>query len=163
MWTWRSTLSKIKINTAVCTSFVLVCTDHYFVVPQTVKQKVKNKKWPARNFKIFKFHLCHSKENLLYPFVPLLFSFISQRVRRYSAFQFLRNPYIANLANFKDRNGTNGIRKRIVCIRLYLYYFRLYLKGFGDTAISKFHKCAKRGSRPFLKISLLLLFVSHSF
>jgi len=35
-------------------------------------------------------------------FVPLLLSFVPQRVRRYSAFQFLRNPYIANLANFKD-------------------------------------------------------------
>jgi len=39
----------------------------------------------------------------LYPFVLLLFSFVPQReVRRYSAFQFLCNPYVANLANFKD-------------------------------------------------------------
>jgi len=120
----------------------------------------------------------------LYPFVPLLLSFVPQRVRRYSAFQFLHNPYVANLTNFKDiemgptaferesfvpvrtsltfvctskdseiqrvsvfaqplhskfsefqRYGTNGIRKRIVCTRLYLYYFRLYLKVFGDTFV----------------------------
>ena len=35
-------------------------------------------------------------------FVPLLLSFIPQKIRRYSKFQFLHNPYIANLANFKD-------------------------------------------------------------
>ena len=48
------------------------------------------------------FNLCHSKENRLYPFVSLLFSFVSQRVRKYSVFQFLRDLYIANLANFQD-------------------------------------------------------------
>jgi len=52
------------------------------------------------------------------------------------------------------RNGTNGIRKRIVCTRLYLSYFRLYLKGFEDTAISKFRKCVKRVRRSFLKIEI---------
>ena len=39
------------------------------------------------------------------------------------------------------RNGTNGIRKKIVCIRLYLSYFRLYLKGFGDTTRFSFCPC----------------------
>ena len=113
------------------------------------------------------------------------------KVRRYSVFQFLRNPCIANLVNFQDiemepmaferesfvpvytsptfvciskdsemqhvsifaqplyselsqfsryRNGINGIRKRIVCTRLYFSYFRLYLKAFGDTA--RFSFCA---------------------
>ena len=38
------------------------------------------------------------------------------------------------------RNGTNDIRKKIVCIRLYFFYFRFYLKRFEDTAISKFPK-----------------------
>jgi len=35
-------------------------------------------------------------------FVSLLLSFVSQRLRRYNAFQFLRVLYIANLANFQD-------------------------------------------------------------
>jgi len=34
-------------------------------------------------------------------FVSLLLSFVSQRLRRYNAFQFLRVLYIANLANFQ--------------------------------------------------------------
>jgi len=54
------------------------------------------------NFKIFLFHLCHSKENRLYPFVSLLLSFVSRRIRRRSAFQFLRDLCKTNLANFQD-------------------------------------------------------------
>jgi len=98
IWIWRSTLSKIKITTG---RLYFVCTCLYrSLFPCTSNKKWKIKKWPARNFKIFKFHLCHSKEN-----------------------------------------------------RLYLSYFHLYLEGFEDIAISKFRKCAKRGSWSFLKIS----------
>jgi len=89
--------NKNKNMQAICTSFVFVSIIISFV-SQTVKQKVKNKKWPARNFKIFKFYLCHSRES-------------------------------------------------------FFFCTRLYFKGFGDTAILKFRKCAKRGSQPFLKIS----------
>jgi len=104
MWTWRPTLSKIKINTAGRLYFVCTCLYRSLF---RLYLKQLNKKWKIKNgqratLKFFKFHLCHSKENRLYSFVPLLLSFVPQRVRRYSAFQFLRNSYIANLTNFKD-------------------------------------------------------------
>jgi len=150
MWTWRSTLSKIKINIAGHLYFVCTCLYRLF----RLYLKQLNKKWKIKNgqraiIRFFNFiyairkrivctsliFVCtskgskiqrvsifaqplyselsqfsrywngnqrHSKENRLYPFVPLLFSFVSQRVRRYNAFQFLRNPYIANLVNFQD-------------------------------------------------------------
>ena len=104
MWTWRPTLSKIKINTAGRLYFVCTCLYRSLF---RLYLKQLNKKWKIKNgqratLKFFKFHLCHSKENRLYSFVPLLLLFVPQRVRRDSAFQFLRNLYIVNLANFKD-------------------------------------------------------------
>jgi len=105
MWTWRSTLSKIKINTASRLYFVCTCLYRSLF---RLYLKQLNKKWKIKNdqratLKFFYFiYAIYSKENRLYPFVPLLLSFLPQRIRRYSAFQFLRNPYIANLANFKD-------------------------------------------------------------
>jgi len=168
--------------------FVCTCLYLFVINPFVFRLYLKqlNKKWKIKNgqratLRFFNF-ICHSKENRLYPFILLLW-FVSQKVRRYSAFQFLRDPYIANLANFQDiemrptaferesfvpvcnsltfvctskdleiqhvsvfvqslyselsqfsryRNETNGIWKRIICTRLYLPYFRLHLKGFGD-------------------------------
>jgi len=105
MWTWRLTLSKIKINTAGCLYFVCTCLYRSLF---RLYLKQLNKKWKIKN---------------------------GQR------------------ATLKFFYFIYAIRKRIVCTRSYLSYFRLYLKGFGDTAISKFHKCVKRVSRSFLKIS----------
>jgi len=44
-------------------------------------------------------------------------------------------------------------RKRIVCTRLYHLSIRLYLKGFGDTALFSFSVTLPHGTQPFYKIS----------
>jgi len=92
MWTWRPILSKIKINTVARLYFV--CTDHY-IVSQTIKESGKQKKWHT-TLRFFNFIYVIRKRIVC----TSLFSFVLWRVRRYSAFQFLRNSNIANLANF---------------------------------------------------------------
>ena len=52
----------------------------------------------------------------------------------------IKNGQCATLRFF---NFIYVIRKRIVCTRLYLFYFRLYLKGFEDT--TRFSFCATVG------------------
>jgi len=84
-------------------------------------------------------------------FVPLLLSFVPRRVRRYSDFKISKMRQERKLVIFKDieMGPTTFERELFVSVCT----FRLYFKGFGDTMISKFHKCVKRGSRSFLKIS----------
>jgi len=51
--------------------------------------------------RFFKFHLCHSKKNRLYPFVPLLLSFVPQKVRKYSDFKISEMCQEGKAAIFK--------------------------------------------------------------
>ena len=141
MWTWHSTLSKIKINTVGRLYFV--CTCLYRSLFRWYLEQL-NKKWKIKNgqratLRFFNFIYAIRKRIVC---TCLYLSYFRLYLKEFGAFQVLRDPYIANLANFQDiemvRNGTNGIRKRTVCTRLYLSYFRLYFKGFEDTAISKF-------------------------
>jgi len=64
--------------------------------------KQLNKKWKIKNYQrgTLRFFLISFMPFERKSFVPFLLSFVSQRVRRYSTFQFLRERYIANLANF---------------------------------------------------------------
>jgi len=57
----------------------------------------------SRSFlKISKWDQQHSKENLLYPFVPLLLSFVLQKVRRHSDFKISKMRQEGKSIIFKD-------------------------------------------------------------
>jgi len=74
-------------------------------------------------------------------FVPVCISLTFDCILKGSEIQrflIFAQPLHSELSQFsKYRNGTNGIRKRIIYTRLYLFYFRLYLKEFGNTTFFK--------------------------
>jgi len=117
MWIWCSTLSKIKINTV--SRLYFVCTCLYRLLFRLYLKQL-NKKWKIKNgqrstLRFFNFIYCHSKENrlylsyfYLYPFVPLLLSFVPQRVRRYSDFKISQMRQERKSVIFKDIEMAKG-------------------------------------------------------
>ena len=116
---------------SICTSFIFLCTSvrRYSAFQFLRDPYIAN----LVNFQNIEMG-SKAKENHLYSFVPLLFSFVLQRVRRYSNFKTTETRQEGKSAILT----TNGIRKRIVCTRLYFFYFHLYLKGFRDIRFQNF-------------------------
>jgi len=76
-------------------------------------------------------------------FVPLLLSFVPQRVRRYSAFQFLRNHYKTNLANFQDIEMGPTAFERESFVPLLLSFVPQKVQRYNDFKISKMYQEGK--------------------
>jgi len=99
------------------------------------------------------------------------FHLYPQRIKKYSALQFLRNRHIGKLHFKRYRDMINDIRKRIVCIRLYLFLFVLrrynvfqFLRNPYLSNLTNFQniEMGKTERESFVPICIFVTFVSIS-